>query len=176
MIKDLDVAKAYSEIIEKHLEKGCVRKIESHELCMKQPTTKWYLPHFAVVRNDRVTTKTRVVFDASVKCNGVSFNMIHHGPKLQNELFDVLLRFRRYPIAVVCDIAEMYLRIELSPEDRSFHRFLWQNLASNEKPCEYEFNWLVFGVNVSPFLAQFVSQHHARIFEDIYPRAAETIL
>ena len=25
-------------------------------------------------------------------------------------------------------------------------------------------------------MAQFVSQHHARIFEDIYPRAAETIL
>ena len=118
-----------------------------------------------------------MVFDASAKYKGVSLNdMIHHGPKLQNELFDVLLRFRRYPIAVVCDIAEMYLRIELNPDDRPFHRFLWWNLASNEKPCEYEFSRLVFGVNASPFLAQFVSQHHARIFEDIYPRAAETIL
>ena len=37
---------------------------------------------------------------------------------------------------IVCDIAEMYLRIELNPDDRSFHRFLWRNLASNEKPCE----------------------------------------
>ena len=126
LIKDPDVAKAYSEIIQKHLKKGYVRKIESHELCMKQPTAKWYLPHFAVVRNDRVTTKTRVVFDASAKCNGVSLNdMIHQGPKLQNKLFDVLFRFQRYPITVVCDIAEMYLRIELSPEDRSFHQFLW---------------------------------------------------
>ena len=60
----------------------------------------------------------------SAKCNGVSLNdMIHQEPKLKNELFDVLLHFRRYPIAVVCDIAEMYLRIELSPDDRSFHRF-----------------------------------------------------
>ena len=67
-----------------------------------------------------------MVFDTSAKCNGVSLNdMIHQGPKLQNELFDVLLRFQRYPIAVVCDIAKMYLRIELSPEDRSFHRFSW---------------------------------------------------
>ena len=55
LIKDPDVAKAYSEIIEKHLKSGYVRKIESHELCMKQPTAKWYLPHFAVVRNGRVT-------------------------------------------------------------------------------------------------------------------------
>ena len=116
----------YSEIIEKHFEKGYVRKIESHELCIKQPTAKWYLPHFAIVRNDRVITKTRVVFDASAKCNRVSLNdMIHQGPKLQNELLDVLLRFRRYSIAVVCDIAEMYLRIELSPDDRFFHQFLW---------------------------------------------------
>ena len=67
-----------------------------------------------------------MVFDASAKCKGVSLNdMIHQGPKLQNELFDVLLRFRRYPIAVVCDIAEMYLKIELNPDDRPFHRFLW---------------------------------------------------
>ena len=125
LIKDLNVAKAYSEIIEKHLKKGYVRKIKPHKLCEKQSTAKWYLPHFAVVRMDRVTTKTLVVFDASAKCKGVSLNhMINQGPKLQNELFDVLLRFRRYPIAVVCDIAEMYLRIELNPDDRPFHRFL----------------------------------------------------
>ena len=94
LIKDPDVAKAYSEIIEKYLGKGYARKIESHELCKKQATAKRYLPHFTVVRNDQVTTKSCVVFDASAKCNGVSLNdMIHQGPKLQNELFKVLLHF-----------------------------------------------------------------------------------
>ena len=42
LTKDPDVAKAYSEIIEKHFKKGYVRKIESHELCEKQPTAKWH--------------------------------------------------------------------------------------------------------------------------------------
>ena len=102
--------------------------------------------------------------------------MICQGPKLQRELIDVLLRFRRYPVAVVCDIAEMYLRIELCPEDQSCHRFLWWNLDVSKKPCEYEFSRLVFGINASSFLAQFVSQQHATMFEQIYPRAAETIL
>ena len=39
---------------------------------------------------------------------GVSLNdVIHQGPKLQQDLFDVLLRFRQCQVAVVCDIAEM---------------------------------------------------------------------
>ena len=41
--KDPDVAKAYIKLIEKHLEKGYMRKIESHELSEKQPAAvKWY--------------------------------------------------------------------------------------------------------------------------------------
>lgn len=69
LTRERDVAIVYSATIEKYLEKGYVRKIEMFE---KQPTVKWYLPHLAVVRNDRATTKTCVVFDASAKCNGVS--------------------------------------------------------------------------------------------------------
>lgn len=43
------------------------------------------------------------------RCEGVSMNdVIHQGPELQRDLFEVLLRFRRFPIALVCDIAEMY--------------------------------------------------------------------
>ena len=69
---------------------------------------KWYLPHFPVVRKDRSTTKVRIVFDASARYNGTALNdVIYQGPKLQNDLFNVLLRFRRYPVALMCDIAEM---------------------------------------------------------------------
>ena len=34
----------------------------------------------------------------------------------------------------------------------------------------------MFGVNSLPFLAQLVSQHHAKLYEKFYPRAGETIL
>ena len=43
--------------------------------------------------------------------------LIHAGSKLQNDLFDVLLLFRRNAVAVVCDISEMYLQIKLRPDD-----------------------------------------------------------
>jgi len=65
------------------------------------------------------TTKVRIVFDCSAKCTGISFNgVIHAGPKLQRELFDVLIRFHCNPLALVCDIQEMYLQMEIEPEDR----------------------------------------------------------
>ena len=81
--------------------------------------------------------------------------------------------FRRYPVAIACDISEMYLRIRLHPKDRSYHRFLWRDLDLDKSPCVYEFTRLVFGVNASPFLAQYVSQFHA---QQSHQRAAETIL
>ena len=62
----------------------------------------------------------RPVFDASAKYNGGSLNdVLNQGPKLQNDLVNVLIRFRRSPIAVVCDIAEMYLQVQLQPSVRS---------------------------------------------------------
>ena len=128
------------------------------------------------MRPDRATTKTRIVFDASAKCDGISLNdVIYQGPKLQRDLNDVLLRFRRRPVALICDIAEMYLRIEVAPEDRSCQRFLWRSMDQQKEPEEFEFNRVVFGVNSSPFHAQFVSQFHAERHKDELPLAAETV-
>ena len=73
--------------------------------------SRWYLPHFPVLRPDKETTKMRIVFDASARYEDHSPNDLNHqGSKLQRELFDVLLRFTRQPVALVCDIAEMYLQ------------------------------------------------------------------
>ena len=129
------------------------------------------------MRPDRTTTKTRIVFNASALYQGVSLNdVICQGPKLQRDLFQVLLRFRKQPIALVCDIAEMYLRIEIAPEDLSFHRFFWRDLHQQKVPEEYEFSRVVLEVNSSPSLAQFVSQHHAETHRTQCPLAAETAL
>ena len=64
------------------------------------------------------------MLDASARYNGSALNdVIYQGPKLQNDLFNVLLQFRRYPVALICDIAEMYLRVKLHRKDRSYHHF-----------------------------------------------------
>ena len=172
--RDNTTASAYAEVISSYVRKGYVKKVNRESDTKKQ---KWYLPHFPILRPDKSTTKIRIVFDASAKCQGVSLNdAIFAGPKLQQSLFEVLLRFRKNPVAVVCDVAEMYLQVELLPSDRPFHRFLWREMDSARPPDEYEFQRLVFGVNASPFLAQLVSQQHAKSVAAEYPRAAEAVM
>ena len=168
-----DVADAYQRTIEKYKEKGYVSQVPKSD----EEKDGWYLPHFAVVKPDRATTKTRIVFDASAQHNKVSLNdVVHQGPKLQNDLSTVILRFRREPVALMCDVQEMYLQIGLKDEDRRYHRFLWRDMQDDREPDVYEFNRLVFGVNCSPFLAQYVTQHHARYCREKCPLGAEAVL
>ena len=86
------------------------------------------------------------------------------------------VRFQPFPVAQVCDIAEMYLRIGILPTCRPFHRFWWRDVDQSRPPDVYQFNSLVFGVNSCPYQAQFVSRKHARENQEHYPIAAETIL
>ncbi len=133
-----EIAAEYKRIVNDYQDKGYIREVKPEE---KTPDQVWYLPHFPVLRPDKKTTKTRIVFDASAKCNNTALNdVIFQGPKLQNDLTTVLLRFRRNPIALMCDVKEMYLQIGLAPPDRLLHRFLWRGLDATKPPQEYEFN------------------------------------
>ena len=108
------VEKEYQKTIETYVEKGYLRKVPETKT---PPPEIWYLPHFPIVKMSKSTTKVRIVFNCSARCNGVSLNdVIHARPKLQRELFDILIRFRRNPVALVCDIQEMCLQIEIEVE------------------------------------------------------------
>ena len=89
LLKEPEIAQEYNKTISQYLEKGYVSRISTDKNCH---LVKWYLPHFPVLRESRSTTKVRIVFDASAKYNGTALNdIIYQGPKLQNDLFNVLL-------------------------------------------------------------------------------------
>ena len=78
-----------------------------------------------------MTTKGRIVFDASAKTNrdepGLN-DCLYSGPCLLPQIFDILLRFRLAPIALVSDIKQAFLNVEVSEEHRGllkvdFHSF-----------------------------------------------------
>ncbi|XP_053989873.1 uncharacterized protein LOC128882319, partial [Hylaeus volcanicus] len=82
----------------------------------------FYLPHRGVFRDSSKTTKLRVVFNGSWRsASMLSLNeLLHPGPNLLPNLYDVFLRWRKYQFVLVADIEKMYRQILLHPEDRDY--------------------------------------------------------
>ena len=160
-----EVLKDYNAVIEDQVQKGVIEKVDTS--ASVELGQVHYLPHQAVVREEALTTKLRVVFDASSKSsqNFPSLNdCLNVGPALTPKIFEILLRFRVQRVAVVADIEKAFLSIGIVPNDRDFLRFLWIDDLENENPClvTYRFCRVVFGVNASPFLLNATLQHHIK--------------
>ena len=166
------VREKFNSQIEDWEQKGYVRKVPPEE---QKPLIAFYLPIFPVCRWDKPTTKVRVVVDAKAKFNNKSLNDgILAGPKFGNDVLPVLNRMRAKPIAIGCDIKEMFLQIGLAEPDRKFHRFLHRK-SPGDRIQEYEFLVHSFGNTGSPTVANFTIQSHAKKYQDVFPRAVETI-
>jgi len=74
-------------------------------------TPRYYIPHHAILKNDSITTKLRVVFDASCDTDtGVSLNdCLIVGLNLQQDFLSILLSTVKY--VLTADIAQMYRQI-----------------------------------------------------------------
>ena len=92
---------------------------------------------------NRISTKCRIVFDASDKeSEGVSLNSnLLPGPKRQLDIILLLINFRRHPYTLVGDISRMFYCINLEKKYRNYYRFLW-NDSPNEEPKMYRFKRL----------------------------------
>ena len=113
----------YNNIIHSYLEQGIVEKVEN----MGDPGMVHYLPHRAVIREDKETSKVRIVFDASSKSkNEPSLNeCLYSGPCMLPAIYDILARFRLGKIGIVSDIQQAFLNVEVAEEHRDLLRFLW---------------------------------------------------
>lgn len=71
----------------------------------------YYIPHHSVIKEDSITIKVRVVFDASCKTStGKSLNdMLMVGPNLQDDLFDIILCLRQHKYAMSADVVTIPL-------------------------------------------------------------------
>ena len=94
-----------------------------------------YLPHYAVVRTDKTTTKLCVVYNASVRSTGPSLNdCVHKGPKFNQLILDLLLRFRSYRIARTADTEKAFLMISVDDHHCDVLRFLRVDDISKADP------------------------------------------
>ena len=143
----------YDKIIADYKNKGIVEVVHDPGWDT-EPGGVHYLPHRAVIRADKETTKVRVVFDASANVeSSPSLNQcLESGPNLLKNIFDILLRFRLNEIGMTADIRQAFLNIEIHEEHRNFLRFLWYDEVSKDdaKIIVLRFLRVVFGVNSSP--------------------------
>ena len=79
------------------------------------------IPHHAVFKEDRETTKLRIVYDCSSKeSNDVpSLNdCLETGPPLQPKLFDILVRNRFKSFVITGDVQKAFLQIRIDDRDQ----------------------------------------------------------
>ena len=114
----------YNNIIKEQFKLNVVEKVPPSETnSFDQVGNIHYLPHRPAIKDDRVTSKVRIAFDASSKIEGPSLNdCLHPGPSLTAPLLSVILRFRANKIVFVADIEKAFLQISLKPEHRDFVR------------------------------------------------------
>ena len=130
-----------------------------------------YLPHHCVIR-------LRVVYDVSARSRGPSLNdCLYVGPKFNQKILEILLRFRSYPIAWIADIEKAFLMISIAPKDRDVLRFLWVNDTECHDPevVPLRFTRVVFGVSSSPFLLNATLKHHVETYRSSYPEIVKTL-
>ena len=73
-----------------------------------------YTPHHAVIREDKATTKLRVVLDGAARSSKFDFSIndcLSKGPNLLVSLFAILLRFRLFQVTVLADIEKAFLQV-----------------------------------------------------------------
>ena len=162
----------YDNVIKEQLEPGVVEVIDKPEEEVVLGTVH-YIPHKDVLKEDRATTKLRVVYDASAKSyNEPSLNYcLLSGPVLTPLLFDILLRFRLPKIALIGDLETAFLDVEVKPEDRNLLRFLWIDDVNplNSEILKLRFMRLVFGLVCSPFILNVTLRNHLSKYENMDP-------
>ena len=97
----------YNDVIQEYLSEGIVEIV--HGKTSENPI--YYLPHPAILKEQRATTKLRVVFDASSHArDSLSLNdCLLTGPNLNPYLLSILVKFRQYRIALTADITKAYI-------------------------------------------------------------------
>ncbi|OXA41945.1 Gag-Pro-Pol polyprotein [Folsomia candida] len=175
MDREPEFAKQYESKITEYQEKGFARKLSKEEASVETGKT-FYLPHFMAF-NPKKPNKFRFVFDAAAGVQGKSLNdFLLRGPDKLSSLPGILLKFRRYPVAITADIQDMFHRVRVKHEDAQAQRFLWRGRDRDRDPDVYEMGVLIFGATCSPTCAQEAKNRNALEYRQQYPSACEAIV
>ena len=101
--------------------------VTSDQLAVKDKLS-FYLAMHTVVKQSSMTTKLRIVFDASAcSTSGRSLNdILLPGLSVYPHIMDQILKFRIHTIGMTADVFQMFRQIILLEDYRDLHRFLFR--------------------------------------------------
>ncbi|GFY43592.1 integrase catalytic domain-containing protein [Trichonephila inaurata madagascariensis] len=163
----------YKDGIDDYVREGIVELTSCDSLSDSQG---FYLPHHAVIRSDKTTSRIRIVFDDSAHEDGQSSlnQSLYTGPNLHLNILELLLCFRKGPAAFTADVKSAFLQIELDLRDRDFTHFFWTDNLNNE-PYVLNFTRVLFGLRPSPYLLAATLKHHFKKFKKQYSHTFELL-
>ncbi|XP_035221007.1 uncharacterized protein LOC118193951 [Stegodyphus dumicola] len=131
------------------------------EIAPNNSDTDHYLSHQVIIKDSSLTTKVRLVFDASLKDeNGNSLNAcLKKEPNLIEMLPKLLIQFRQHAISVTADIRKAFLQISLCARDRDFFEIAVVQRFKQNRDC-YLHCRVAFGISSSPFLLGATISYH----------------
>jgi hypothetical protein len=138
----------YRKFIDEYIDLSHMTRVKDND------SEGYYLPHHGVLKQESLTTKLRVVFNASSKTtNGNSLNdVLMNGPKIQCDLVAFLLNWRKFKFVYTADAAKMFRQTWLHQEDRKFQKILWR--PDKSLPLDtYVLNTVTYGTKPASFLS-----------------------
>ena len=170
----------YDKIIEDQLKAGIVERVPGNETKLPDNVGTHYSKHHPVVRQDKDTTKVRIVYNGSDKLGSQELilnDCLETGPNYIPHLFDMLVRFRSNPIAITADIEKVFLMVSIKNEHKDMLRFLWFDdpYSDDLSTIVLRFNRLMFGLRPSPSILGSVIQHHLDLYKKSEPEMAELL-
>lgn len=168
-IKQQNLSEQYKSFMAEYLNMG-------HMCISNNIKDGCYLPHHAVLRDDSITTKLRVVFNASARTStGISLNdVMCKGPNLQQDLHSLILSWRQYKYAFTSDIEKMFRQINISKHHQIYQKIIWRESA-NEALQTYQLSTVTYGTKSAPFLAMMTLKKLAQDEKDQYPLASKIL-
>ena len=171
-VKQPELQQAYASFMLEYARLNHMQVVPSDQVKSRASV---YLPHHPVLKKDG-TNKIRVVFNASQKSpEGISLNsFLHIGPKLQEDILVLMIRWSFLPVVFSCDIVKMFRQFLVHEEDVDWQRILWRNSA--EEPIQdFRLTTVTYGTACAPFLANACMIQLAEDEQQKYPQAAEVL-
>ncbi len=180
MLQQPEVLNEYDQIIREQIKNGIVEIVPDNEVSNVNGDCVHYLPHHAVIRRDRETTKLRIVYDGSAKPPDRDYSLndcLETGPNFTPQLFDMLIKFRWHKIGLKADIEKAFLMVAINNENRDMLRFLWlkEPTKPNSEIQQLRFTRLVFGLRPSPAILGSTICHHLDTQTNSNPQQVELL-